>query len=339
MKNRLITLCVAAFLGTGVQAQNWKLVWEEEFEGTEVDQSSWNFEVKGGGFGNRELQFCTDRPENIKTENGKLIITAIKEEYKNHGYTSARINSRNKHDFTYGKIEARVKLPQGAGVWPAFWMLGYGSWPSSGEIDIMEYVGRSPGWAHATIHTKNYNGMNGQQKGSKKYVETLEEGFHTFGIEWTENKIKFFVDDMHYYSYSKQPTDLANWPFDKPCFIILNMAIGGTMGGAVDNSIFPQRYEVDYVRVYQEDLSGVESKTEKTSIQVMENPFSDQLNISVPAEGEKKITLTDTTGRVFYQGISQNEQIEIDTEHLHPGIYILSVATENDYTSQKVIKK
>ena len=237
-----------------LQAQEWNLVWEDNFDGTELNSNTWNFELGDGcpercGWGNNEKQIYTT--ENHKVEDGFLTITARK---KGEGYTSTRITTQGKKEFRYGRMEARLKLPLGQGVWPAFWMLGQNidekGWPLCGEIDIMEYVGREPGTLYTTLHTKD---SHGNSKNSRKApVQDLEVGFHVFAIEWTETEIAFFVDDQHFYTFNPEERSVETWPFDQPFYIILNLAIGGNFGGSeIDDSIFPVEYVVDYVRVYQ----------------------------------------------------------------------------------------
>jgi beta-glucanase (GH16 family) len=192
-------------------------------------------------------------------KDGVLILTAkkINDNTTVGSYTSTRMKTQGKKEFTYGKMEIRAKLPSGRGIWPAIWMLGGNissvSWPACGEIDIMEYVGYDPNTIHATVHTTSGSGGNGN--GSSKTLETAEEEFHIYGLTWTEKEMVFYTDTpeniTHTYSPSTKTDD--NWPFNKPQFFILNVAVGGNWGGAqgIDNSIFPQSMEIDYVRVYQ----------------------------------------------------------------------------------------
>lgn len=240
----------------------YKLVWSDEFSGSALDESVWGYNIGGGGWGNRELQYYTDRQENVRVENGMLIIEARKEEYNNNKYTSGRILSKNKKTFTYGKIEARIKFPGGKGTWPAFWMMGNaGNWPACGEIDIMEHVGSIPNRASFALHTPDKNGTKGNNwHATKMFDYSLADDFHTYAVEWAQEEqngkdvIRFSVDGVQYAEiWENQIDDNASWPFNKPHFIILNVAIGGNMGGTVDDAIFnTQRIMyVDYVRVYQ----------------------------------------------------------------------------------------
>ena len=235
------------------------LIWQDEFDGTSVNANNWTFETGATGWGNNELQNYTNG-NNASVAGGKLTITARKvDENKLPGsYTSARMITMNKKEFLYGRIEIRAKLPSGTGIWPAIWMLGSNfktaGWPACGEIDIMEYVGYQPNTVHATIHTPS--GYGGSGSGTSVPLATCEEEFHNYGIIWNEKYIRFYIDDPAnvIYTYAPVVKNSANWPFDQPFFLILNVAVGGNWGGAngIDNSIFPQSMEVDYVRVYQE---------------------------------------------------------------------------------------
>jgi Beta-glucanase/Beta-glucan synthetase len=235
------------------------MVWNDEFSNTGLpDATRWGYDVGGSGWGNNELEYYTDsRLENARCENGNLVIEARKESYQGMNYTSARLVTSNKGDWRYGRFEVRAKLPGGKGTWPAIWMLPttwvYGSWPSSGEIDIMEYVGYDPGNVHGSIHTEAYNHTIGTQKTSTYSVPDAETAFHTYAIEWTTEKIDFFVDDVKYFSFTNEHTGYKVWPFDQPFHFILNLAVGGDWGGAegVDPNIWPQQMVVDYARVYQ----------------------------------------------------------------------------------------
>ncbi|MDG3583012.1 glycoside hydrolase family 16 protein [Galbibacter pacificus] len=232
-----------------------KLVWEENFDGDALDETNWNFELGNGcpnvcGWGNNERQIYTKQNHQIK--DGFLTITAKLED---SSYTSTRITTKDKFEFTYGSIETRAKLPIGQGIWPAFWMLGANidevGWPSCGEIDILEYVGKEPDMVYTTIHVPDTYGDKASSKKTK--FEDIEDGFHTFKAHWTHDKIEFYVDDQLVYTYAPPHKTIKNWPFDNPAFIIVNMAVGGNFGGPeVDNGIFPQEYMVDYIKVYQD---------------------------------------------------------------------------------------
>ena len=238
-----------------------KLVWADEFDGAGLpDSTRWGYDVGGNGWGNNELQYYTARrAENARLENGKLIIEARKEAYQGKNYTSARLLTQQKITWTYGRFEAMAKLPKGVGTWAAFWMLGKNistaGWPRSGEIDIMEHVGFDEGVVHGTIHSEAYNHSKNTQKGNQTTVPDVTSAFHLYAIEWTANQIDFFIDDKLFYTVQKSAlgSSEAQWPFNNPFFLILNVAVGGNWGGqkGVDETIWPQRMEVDYVRVYQ----------------------------------------------------------------------------------------
>ena len=238
-----------------------KLVWSDEFNKPGLpDSAKWAYEVGGNGWGNNELQYYTARrPENARVENGRLIIEARKEAYQGREYTSARLFTKGKKEWKYGRIEALAKLPTGRGTWPAIWMLGNAvstaGWPRGGEIDIMEHVGFDDGVVHGTVHTEAYNHVKHTQKGQQIAVKDVTQAFHLYAIEWTADKIDFFVDDQKYYTVTKSDlgSDITQWPFDQPFYLLLNQAVGGGWGGqkGVDESIWPQRMEIDYVRVYQ----------------------------------------------------------------------------------------
>jgi beta-glucanase (GH16 family) len=253
--------------------QPWKLIWSDEFDyAGPPDPKRWTNEV--GFIRNRELQYYTaGRSENARVENGRLIIEAHQERFPNprhnpgsgdwrrveHAqYTSASLTTQGLGEWRYGRIEVRAKLPQGRGVWPAIWMLGVNrsavGWPRCGEIDIMEYVGFNPHVIHANIHTGKYNHTRGTGKGNQLRVEAPFERFHLYAVEWHSDRMDFFVDDKKYFTYAKEP-DAGDdvWPFDQPFYLILNLAIGGAWGAqkGIDEAIFPQRFEIDYVRVYE----------------------------------------------------------------------------------------
>jgi len=242
----------------------YELVWSEEFDGDALDLTKWNYEIGGYGWGNSEKQYYTDRTENVRLEDGSLIIEAKKETYKEYtnSYTSARITTKTKALFAYGKMEARISLPAGKGTWPAFWMLGATSgWPYCGEIDIMEHIGSDPTMISHATHTSEKNGSRGNNWFNRQYVDGVEGNYHTYAIEWEkaysdgDDNISFYIDGVKSTTSWQKHVDstLADWPFNKDFYFILNLAIGGTMGGTVDDSIFdvPVIMKVDYVRVYQ----------------------------------------------------------------------------------------
>lgn len=239
----------------------YTLIWQDEFDSPGLpDSTKWSYDTAGNvwGWGNNELQFYTrSRKENAMVNNGFLKIIARKEDFKEHGYTSARLVTKYKADWLYGKIEVRAKLPRGRGLWPAIWMLPtdqvYGGWPDSGEIDIMEHVGHIPDSVYFSVHTKSYNHVIGTQKTRGIYIADRYGPFHRFTVEWDKNVINGYLDDLHYFTFKNENSGWQEWPFNKRFHLILNLAVGGNWGGqqGVDDSIFPCSLEVDYVKVYQ----------------------------------------------------------------------------------------
>ena len=236
----------------------YRLVWSDEFdyEGR-PDPTKWNYDIGGHGFGNREDQYYTDRIENAYVKDGMLHIRALKENYDTHRYTSARLTTYQRQSWQYGKFLIRAKLPKGNGTWPAIWMLGDSiktgtRWPLCGEIDIMEHVGRDQDMIHFSLHSETYNHVKRTQKTAYFRIPNVSDTFHEYGIEWDPTSIAFFVDGIQYAKFTKEATDtVKEWPFDQSFYLILNIAIGGTWGGEIDDSIFPQEMLIDYVRVYQ----------------------------------------------------------------------------------------
>ncbi|WP_205195757.1 family 16 glycosylhydrolase [Chitinophaga sp. Cy-1792] len=232
-------------------------VWSDEFNYTGMpDSSKWGYDIGGRGWGNHELQYYTNNG-NAYVANGVLTISAKKEEKEGMHYTSARLVSKGKGDFLYGRFEIRAKLPQGKGTWPAIWMLptdwAYGGWPESGEIDIMEHVGYDPGQVHITAHTKAYYFKINTQKTSIKKVDSIYTAFHTYRLDWTPATLRGYIDDQFVFEMKNEGQGYLVWPFDKRFHMLLNVAVGGDWGGkeGVDENIFPANMLVDYVRVYK----------------------------------------------------------------------------------------
>jgi beta-glucanase (GH16 family) len=232
----------------------YQLVWSDEFDGSALDPANWAFDLGGGGWGNGELQYYTDRPVNVRLEDGHLVIEAIQEKYKGHLYTSTRIKTQRLQAWTYGRIEARLRLPSGQGIWPAFWMLGANinnrGWPYCGEIDIMEFVGKEPYNVHGTLHGPQYAGGDSVTR-SKRLPYPASAAFHVFAVEWEPEQIRWYLDGELWSTLA--PGDVpGDWVYDHDFFIILNLAVGGLWPGSPDKtSVFPQQLLVDYVRVYQ----------------------------------------------------------------------------------------
>ena len=235
------------------------LVWEDQFDGTEIDPEKWEFQIGDGanvglwGWGNNEKQYY--RKENARISNGKLLIKAVAEELKNYKYTSSRLRTKEKADFKYGKIEAMIRMANTKGLWHAFWLLPSNpssNWPISGEIDIMEYVGNSPDEILNTLHFADKFDNHQYIESSTPYIQDKE--FHLYGIEWDENKIIWYFDDKETFRVIRSNASISKtWPFDAEFHLLLNTAVGGNLGGEIDSSslVKPKYMEVDYVKVYQ----------------------------------------------------------------------------------------
>ncbi len=251
---------------------DWQPVWCDEFDQDGApDPSRWGFDIGGGGWGNRELQYYTNDLRNAFVENGVLHIQALREPMGGRDYTSARLVTKYRGDWLYGRVQVMARMPSGTGLWPAIWMLPtdwqYGQWPLSGEIDIMEYVGYDPEIVHGTIHTGAYNHMIGTQVGYQRRIPTVEDQFHLYEMIWEPRSIRLFIDGEQFAVFGYNPDALRNqdienfmaWPFDQRFHLILNVAVGGDWGGVrgVDDSIFPQAMEVEFVRVFQRDYAGM----------------------------------------------------------------------------------
>jgi len=238
-----------------MQSQEQKLVWSQEFNDSTIDTSVWNFET---GFGhNNEEQYYTPRDKNIFIENGFLVIEARKEKYHSAKYTSARINTIDKKVFKYGRIEVRAKLPKGKGTWPAIWMLGENretaGYPACGEIDIMEFVGKDPENIHAAIHYPELDNKKMNSSTQKFPLPDSEDGFHVYAIDWNEKSISYFIDDelFHCFTIADAEREGRENIFQKPFYLIINLALGGKWAGKINNSIFPARFYVDNIRYYK----------------------------------------------------------------------------------------
>ena len=240
--------------GLRPNAKKWKLAWSDEFNYTGApNPSKWDYDIGGDGWGNQELEYYTGRPENVRVEGGRLIIEARREDFKENHYTSARLVTRGKKQIKYGRLEVSAKLPAGEGTWPAIWLLGDNGkdWPGCGELDIMEHLGRNPGWIHGSAHSLKYFFKNGNQKTSITYVPHPEAGFHEYAIEWYPDHIDMYVDNNKYLTVTNDGTGWEAWPFGDPEYLILNIALGG-WGGKVNDSQLPARMEVKYVRYYEQ---------------------------------------------------------------------------------------
>ena len=263
----LVAACGTARTGPGKDALDpsaghaWTFAatssWQDEFDYTgRPDPARWGHDTGGDGWGNRELQHYTDRADNARVDDGVLTITARRQPMHGRDYTSARLVTKGRGDFLYGRFEIRARLPAGRGTWPAVWMLPtdreYGGWPASGEIDIMEHVGHDPDVVHASVHTAAYNHKIDTHRTGTKHVEGASDGFHLYRLDWTPDAIRAYIDDEPVFAFAREDGGHPVWPFDRRFHLLLNIAVGGDWGGqqGVDQAAFPARLQIDYVRVY-----------------------------------------------------------------------------------------
>jgi beta-glucanase (GH16 family) len=259
----------------------WEVKWYEDFqEDGAPNPAHWNFQTGGGGWGNNEVQFYTNG-ENAWVENGNLIIEARREQRGNNPFTSTRMNTSGKVDMLYGRLEVRAKLPRTGGTWPAIWMMPtgstYGGWPNSGEIDIMEHTGNNYGHVFGTIHTGAYNHILGTHLGGGITIENVTDVFHTYTLEWYPDYMDWYIDDVHIFHFKNEYKTPAEWPFNRPFHLILNIAVGGNLGGTIDyNGEWPQQMIVDYIKMY--DFNLFENDTiapeEVTNLEVLAKWFT-----------------------------------------------------------------
>ena len=271
-KNYILTVSVVIVLlfsmascnpdtAQNVEKRNWELTWSDEFDGAAgvlPDATKWTYDIGNGGWGNQELQYYTNRPENVSLDgNGNLVITAKSESFGGSSFTSARIKTQGLFEQAYGRFEARLKTPYGPGIWPAFWMLGANNetvaWPQCGEIDIMELKGHQPSILHGTLHGPGYSGGNAITDTYALENSRFDSGYHIFAVEWDTEKIDFYVDGYLYQRISKSTVNTkGEWVYDHPFFMILNIAVGGTFAGfPTSETPFPQKMTIDYVRAYK----------------------------------------------------------------------------------------
>jgi len=347
-------------------AQEYKLIWSDEFNGTALDLTKWSCEIGNGssGWGNNELEYYTSRPQNCAVDSGYLTITALKESYSGFNYTSARINTQNKFSFEYGKVEARIKLPYGKGMWPAFWMLGDNissvGWPACGENDIMEMIGGkgtgglyssplSDATAYGTLHWY----QNGSTQAGSHYSLAsgkFADGFHLFGTIWTSSEIQFYVDSTIYYTKDISATTLS--AFRNKFYIILNLAVGGNWPGYPDSTtVFPQTMQVDYVRVYQDTsqtsvgLAPLPNVANELALsQNFPNPFNPSTVISyqLPASSRVTLKIYDSLGRQVASLVSGRQNagfhsVTFDGAKLPSGVYLCQLAVAGAQEVRKMV--
>ena len=258
LRNSLFLVLITLLLDGCSPKEKWELVWSDEFDYSGLPAAeSWGYEI--GYERNNELQYYTSDLKNVRVEDGLCLIKTLLEEGED-SITSASINTLGKQDFLYGRIEVRARIPSALGTWPAIWMMGTNrselGWPACGEIDIMEHVGYDPNRIHANIHTKSYNHSIGTNKGNQIQVKDPWSDFHIYALEWFEDHMDFFMDDSLYFSFENDGTgNHDTWPFDKPHYLLINFAYGGSWGGneGVDTRLLPLQYEIDYVRYYKKD--------------------------------------------------------------------------------------
>ncbi len=351
----LFLFCFLAIIPNDVFAQEYQLIWSDEFDGSQLDNSKWEHQIGNGsgGWGNNEKQYY--RAENSVVNNGYLTITAKKENYNNFSYTSSRIRTINKGDWKYGKFEMRAKMPIGKGIWPAFWMMPtesvYGGWAASGEIDIMEYLGHDTKKVYGTIH---YGGSwpNNKSSGGSYSLTSggFNDDFHTFTLIWEERKMEWFVDGIFYSTKTNWNTAGHSFPapFDQKFHFILNLAVGGNWPGYPDETtVFPQEYVIDYVRVYQ-TITGIDDEkyiqNDFLLSQNYPNPFNGQtiINYKVSKTSYVKLILTDMLGRTITTLVDKIQNpgsysVSLNASDLSSGVYVYSLFTGNYYSNRKLM--
>ena len=323
MKIKLVTLTL--FLNTFSFAQPG-LIWSDEFDGESLDLTKWTFDLGGGGWGNGEPQYYTSNEPNVGVDTGYLRITAIEELFGGAAYTSARIKTQGLFDFKYGTVEARIKMPVGQGLWPAFWMLGSNitevGWPSCGEIDIMEHVSHSL-FTHGTYH---YDNGGHVYFGDQTYCDVTQ--WHVYSIEWDEFSIKWFLDGVEFYSANITGGMGSKEEFHRPFFLILNMAAGGYWPGYPDDSTpFPSHMFVDYVRVYSASASIEDTDGMANEISLYPNPTNALLRFTGLAINDN-YQIMDLSGKLIDQGIIDSAS-ELDVAQLVEGLYLIEIRDES----------
>jgi beta-glucanase (GH16 family) len=351
-KKRGLLAIFLVFFSMLLWAQNWDLVWSDEFDGEELDESKWSYMLGTGtsegltDWGNNEEQYY--RKENVVVADGLMTISAKEEEYEGKNYTSGRIRTKNKVDWTFGRFEVRAKMPVGKGLWAASWMMPtdveYGGWAASGEIDMVEYLGDDLKTVHGTLHFGG-NWPNNASKG-KSYqltTETFSEEFHDFAMEWTEGKFHWYVDDKLY-----QVQTQGDWwssggsspaPFDKRFHYLFNLAVGGYWPGSPnDNTVFPQEFVIDYIRVYELNTTAIESETASRGTYSLEqnfpNPFGQHTRIlfTMAEAGQVTLEVFDALGRRVETLVDEvkevgRHQVELDGSKFPPGLYSYRLIT------------
>lgn len=321
-----------------VRAQTWNLVWSDEFNSSPLDSKNWVFETGGGGWGNNELENYTNREDNATIENGNLEIIAKNETFESNNYTSARIKTFGLQYWTYGKIEARIKIPVGQGIWPAFWVMGENitdvGWPKCGEIDIMEHI-NNENLNHGTMHWDN----NGQTADYGRPVTCDESKYHTYTLQWDKNSLKWLLDDNKYWEGSIADNVNSTEEFHKPFFILLNMAVGGNWPGNPDNTTtFPDTMFVDYVRVYQASTGIQNEENKKNTFNINPNPANDKLFLeSNVLNGENKFQIINLFGQVIFSD-KILKQKTVDLSNFEKATYFIRFVSGNTVETKKFVK-
>ncbi len=331
-----LILWLSTIFFSSLSYSQYALVWSDEFDNNELNLNKWTYDLGQGdwGWGNNELQFYTNNSANINVDTGYLHIIAKSQQFAGANYTSARIKTKDLYEFTYGKVEARMKIPYGQGFWPAFWMLGANiddvSWPYCGEIDIMEHV-NNENVIHGTHHYDN-NGHN--YIGNSVVCDASE--FQVYSIEWTPYSIKWYLNGSIYFQNSIDPSSVSKEEFHSPFFLLLNLAVGGLWPGNPDSSTnFPGIMMVDYVRVYQNEFTLIESENPNQNFKIYPNPVKDVLNIS--KENFKSYQIFTIEGKEITPSFKQQKTINVS--NLDSGFYCLKIENIDGSCSKAMFVK
>jgi beta-glucanase (GH16 family) len=336
------------------QAQQDTLIWSDEFDGSGApDPTKWGYDLgTNSGWGNNEIQNYTNSTQNSRQEGGMLVIQAVK-----YGsvWNSARLLTRYKFTFTYGTLIFRAKLPAGIGTWPALWMLGANlgtaGWPACGEVDVMEHVGKDPGVVHSSLHPLSSSGATVNTKA--KTVSNFDTEFHTYMVKWTADKMEFSIDSVLFYTYNPPVKTSSTWPFDKPCFIIMNIAMGGNWGsdpqyetGGLKNGIYPgltsATMTLDYVRVYQPKsypygIGDPPGNRKPDKLNFFPNPTNGKFHLSLPPGVFATGTIFNVTGNSVARFTADEPVTEIDLSAFPKGIYCVRLQSEGKLFTKKLI--
>lgn len=308
----------------------WTLIWNDEFDGSTLDNSKWTKDIGGNGWGNNEAQYYTDSPTNFSIANGEATFTARAEQFSTNQYTSAKITTKGKFNVKYGKIEGRMKVPQGQGLWPAFWMLGSNidqmTWPTCGEIDVMEHINNETK-VHGTAHWENV--------GHQYWGGTIDNDptqFHTYSVIWDSLKIKWYMDDIIYYQLNITNGVNGTEEFQLPFYLLLNLAVGGNWPGYPNGTtVFPAEMVVDYVRVYTYDANAGIATEGIPEYTLSPNPVGNQLYLNT--ENILSYRINSIDGKTHYSASISNGSTFIDVTELAPGNYLLEIETINSKKS------